>query len=661
MESGSRLGPYEIVSKLGSGGMGAVYLARHVELDRQVALKVLPPELLGPEALLRFEREARATARLSHPNIVGIHELGTAGRTSFLALELVEGESLQARLNKAGPLEPREATSLMATVSRAMAYAHEQGVLHRDLKPDNVLVDAGGQVRVTDFGLGRIAGEAQRRLTQTGDMLGTPAFAPPEQLVSSSGEEPGPAADVYGLGATLFALLTGRPPFQGSSALGVAKRVLAEAAPAPSSLQPQVDAALDRICRRCLAKEPRERYPSAAALADDLETWSVAPRGRRRVWPRLVLVAAASVVVALLAVSSWSGRARAPSEELGGASEDPTQPVARQPQPPSHDDDAPGAWAGPAWRVVAGPGPSARWGHAMAYDPARGVVLHGGRVQREWFDDVWIWDGELQSWARDRLPGPRRSNHRLVYDERDQGLVLLGGIEGQDPGGGPLWIVSAPYMWGSTGWEPLPGDTQFAGRFNHTMTYDDHGGRLIVAGGASVPGVGALSDAWSWRDGEWSFLTLGDACILGSPGAVDPDTRRPLRFGGLTYDTLGVFELHDGIFDLVGTQWVERPIEDPLPPARLSGCLVTARDRLVLYGGRVGRMFGSGGSGEILTDTWFCRRDRWKQLEGPGPSPREGMAAAYDPVRDQVLLFGGHDADGEPLADTWILELSPPG
>jgi hypothetical protein len=288
-----RLGPYEVIRELARGGMGAVYVARHTTLDRQVALKVL----LGLDAgrLKRFEIEARATAKLRHPNIVPIHEVGEDQGVRFLVMDLIEGVSLEGKVDRDGPLAPVEAARITARIARALDYAHGRGVLHRDMKPSNVLLDGEGQPLVTDFGLAKEA-EGEDQLTKTGQLIGTPVYMPPEQATGAR-DRIDARSDVYSVGATLYHMLTGGPPFQGDHLMNVVVAVVREPPEPPSRRRPGLDRGLEAICLRCLEKDPAARYPTAGALADDLERWLAAqetgaPRGgadRRLVAPLVAL------------------------------------------------------------------------------------------------------------------------------------------------------------------------------------------------------------------------------------------------------------------------------------------------------------------------------------------------------------------------------------
>jgi len=261
------LADYEILERLGHGGMGVVYKARQKSLGRTVALKmVLSGADAKPEELARFRREAEAVARFAHPNIVQIHEVGEHDGRPFLSLEFVEGGSLHKKLGGL-PQPAREAARLVETLARAVHHAHVQGVVHRDLKPANILMTASGVPKITDFGLARFAAGASH--TQSGEVLGTPSYMAPEQA-SGRISAIGPSSDVYALGATLFELLTGRPPFLAANALDTLRQVMELEPVSPASLQPSVPRDLATVCLKCLQKAPSKRYASAEALADDL-------------------------------------------------------------------------------------------------------------------------------------------------------------------------------------------------------------------------------------------------------------------------------------------------------------------------------------------------------------------------------------------------------
>jgi hypothetical protein len=319
---------YELLAELGRGGMGVVYQARQVSLNRLVALKmILAGGYAGEHELARFRTEAEAVARLQHPHIVQIHEVGEVAsgggdapvKLPFFSLEYCPGGSLAGKL-PGTPLPPREAAPLAAALARAMAAAHQKGIIHRDLKPANVLLAEDGTPKITDFGLAKKLEEAGH--TGTGDVLGTPSYMAPEQA-GGRAREVGPQADVYALGAILYELLTGRPPFKAATAMDTLLQVLSDEPVPVRRLQPKVPVDLETITLKCLQKEPAKRYGSAAALADDLRRFLAGepivarPVGmaerlvkwmRRR--PALAALVAVSVLAALGLSAVWFGLQR---------------------------------------------------------------------------------------------------------------------------------------------------------------------------------------------------------------------------------------------------------------------------------------------------------------------------------------------------------------
>jgi serine/threonine protein kinase len=341
-------GDYELLEEIARGGMGVVYRARQLSLNRIVAVKmILSGEFASPEAVQRFHAEAEAAARLQHPNIVAIHEVGEHEGHQYFSMDYVKGQNLSELVHE-HPLPAKRAAAYLKTIAEAIQYAHAQGVLHRDLKPSNILLDAHDQPRVTDFGLAKrlpergwpqpqqscqfethdtvgaafpseraAAGDSRAptdSLTSTGQILGSPYFMPPEQAGGKT-RAIGAHSDVYGLGAILYHLLTRRPPFVAETVPEILRRVLEQEPIAPRLLNPAVPRDLETICLRCLNKEPPRRYASAQALADELGRFlrdepilarPASPLAKAWRWCRrkpVIASLAAGIVVLLLVVA----------------------------------------------------------------------------------------------------------------------------------------------------------------------------------------------------------------------------------------------------------------------------------------------------------------------------------------------------------------------
>jgi serine/threonine-protein kinase len=269
--SAASFGDYEILEELGRGGMGVVYKARHVTFQRLVAIKmILSGGQAGAEQTARFLVEARAVARLQHPNIVQIHEIGEHDGLPYFSLEYADGDNLATKL-KGSPPSDMEAARLVELLARAVHYAHGRGIVHRDLKPANILLTADGIPKIADFGLAKFLSD-DSGATRTGAILGTPSYMAPEQATGKA-RDIGPAVDIYALGAILYELLTNRPPFRGES-IQETLRLVEEQPPEPPHVHnPRVDRALEAICLKCLEKAAKDRYPSAQALAEDLAAY----------------------------------------------------------------------------------------------------------------------------------------------------------------------------------------------------------------------------------------------------------------------------------------------------------------------------------------------------------------------------------------------------
>ena len=264
-------GDYELLEEIGRGGQGVVYRARQKSLNRTVALKVIGLGQWATEAhLKRFRLEAEAAARLDHPCIVPIHEVGERDGYCYFSMNFVEGGQLDEVVGRQ-PLPIRRAAEVIAKLAHAVHYAHEHGILHRDIKPGNILLDQKGEAHLTDFGLARLV-ETESTVTRTKEVLGTPSYMAPEQAVGET-KNLTSATDVYGLGAVLYQLLTGQPPFAGGTTYETVKLLLETDPRQPRLLNPKIDRDLSAICLKCLEKDPKRRYSSALALAEDLEHW----------------------------------------------------------------------------------------------------------------------------------------------------------------------------------------------------------------------------------------------------------------------------------------------------------------------------------------------------------------------------------------------------
>lgn len=274
-----RIGDYELLEEVGRGGMGVVYRARQISLNRAVALKmILRGEFATRAELSRFRAEAESAARLEHPHVVAVYEVGETVGQPYFSMQYVAGTTLARRLQE-GPLAPREAAGLLIPICRAVGEAHRRGILHRDLKPSNILIDSTGRPFVSDFGLAKrmrladdAVGTGPRSITGTGDIVGTPGYMAPEQAAGDRGEVT-VATDIYSLGAILYAMITGRPPFQAASPVDTLLMVLEQDPPPPRIVNPTADADLELIALKALQKPADLRYASADAMADDLTAY----------------------------------------------------------------------------------------------------------------------------------------------------------------------------------------------------------------------------------------------------------------------------------------------------------------------------------------------------------------------------------------------------
>src|SRR5205809_427734 len=265
------LGDYELLEEVGRGGQGVVFRARQKSLNRTVALKVISLGQWASKAhLKRFRREAEAAASLDHRGIVPIYEVGERDGSCYFSMKFIEGGQID-EVGRHTSISLRKAAELIAKVARTVYYAHEHGILHRDIKPGNILLDQEGEPHLTDFGLARLV-ETESTVTRTMEVLGTPSYMAAEQAVGNNAAISS-ATDVYGLGAVLYQLLTGQPPFAGGTTYETIKLLLDAEPRQPRLLNPKIDRDLSTICLKCLEKDPKRRYSSALALAEDLEHW----------------------------------------------------------------------------------------------------------------------------------------------------------------------------------------------------------------------------------------------------------------------------------------------------------------------------------------------------------------------------------------------------
>src|SRR5437867_9059253 len=308
------LGDYELLEEIGRGAQGVVFRARQKSLNRIVALKVISLGQWASKAhLKRFRREAEAAASLDHPSIVPIYEVGERDGSCYFSMKFVEGGQLD-EVSRRTPMSIRHAAELIAKVARTVHYAHEHGILHRDIKPGNILLDGKGEPHLTDFGLARLV-ETESTMTRTLDVLGTPSYMAPEQAMGNNAAVSS-VTDIYGLGAVLYQLLTGQPPFAGGATYETIKLLLDTEPRQPRLLNPKINRDLSTICLKCLEKDPKRRYASSLALAEDLERWlkhepirarrtGIFARGKKWVRRNPTSALLAASLITLVAAAGW--------------------------------------------------------------------------------------------------------------------------------------------------------------------------------------------------------------------------------------------------------------------------------------------------------------------------------------------------------------------
>jgi hypothetical protein len=376
-------GRYRLVELLGQGGMATVYRARDSQLERDVAVKVLRPEYgTDPDFLARFRQEARAAASLRHPGIVAVYDYGTDAVGPYIVMELVDGEDLASLVRRRGPLPPARAAALVAQAARALDAAHQRGLVHRDVKPGNILVTADDRVQVADFGIALALAESA--LTLPGTTLGSVHYFSPEQ---ARGEPATPASDIYGLGIVLYELLTGKRPWTGDSAAAVATARLSGPVPSPSAVRPGIPAELEAIVRKSLAPAPADRFPTAKAMAEALERFL----GDERRASGLAAAGAGAAAAAAAAAAASAGGVGPPP--IGHGAQTIAAGIAR-PNPRASVPYPPDAFAGKG--APTGPGAAGRRTVTTEED----VVDDGGVGASR-----WIWASALLALAILALSG----------------------------------------------------------------------------------------------------------------------------------------------------------------------------------------------------------------------------------------------------------------
>jgi serine/threonine-protein kinase len=483
---------------LGRGGMGVVYKARHRALGRLVALKmILSGNHADPLELARFRVEAEALARLQHPNIVQIFEVGDHEGRPFFALEFVEGGNLAAKLGGV-PLPPREAARMIETLARAVHAAHERKVIHRDLKPANVLLTPDGTPKVTDFGLAKRL-DAGSDLTQANAVMGTPSYMAPE-LALGKAAEVGPAADVYALGALLYEALTGRPPFRAASSLETLQQVLTDDPVAPRRLQARIPRDLETVCLKCLEKQVGRRCASALELAEELRRFQAGEPVRarryyrlRRAWRRIRWLAVAALAVAAAVGLLWleltRGATKPPDEPQSLATRRACPPVPWEPLPVEDVDGKPRPRDMSGFDVLENSGflDFSRW------RPVPPNQLQSGRVDPTFLTTVLR--------LRKHLGQP--NNKELIWQYRSSGYAV-------DPrcANRPCRVRRYSYL------ETMPDDRQ--GQVQKTMTVWEGVIDVSDAGNDGEPFDvtinaiywNAFHDQENGRPGEWMGIRL---------------------------------------------------------------------------------------------------------------------------------------------------------
>lgn len=635
-----QIGPFQVLSKLGQGGMGVVYEAFDPRLGRTLALKLMLRGRVGDVARERFWREAKALGELRHPGVVRLHEFGHTETGTYIAMERVEGRPLSDTLKDGARLPFARTARLVRDLADAVEAVHAHGILHRDLKPGNVMLrDSDGSPVLLDFGL--VRDESAERLTQTGTTLGTLTYMSPEQARGTSTTRLTPACDVYSLGVILFELLCGTRPYTGETAPELIAELLFGQLRSPRDVDPSVPADLNAICRQAMAREPGERYPSAAALRDDLDR---VLRGERvsGVSPRLAVVLVVMGLAALVGLglvlrhltsASVTQPAKTPAERTG-----PSEVAS-----PSR----PATWTWRERRVAGGPTSLVGSQGALAYDSKRKRVFMLGSDRGGDRPSLWSWDGERWEQHGAKGLGPSvREGHRMVYDAHRDRLVVFGGKQSWD---GEAPILNELWEWNGRGWErrdqPRRGP---GGRAWHIMVYDPDQRRTVLFAGNTAGAGGfktvVMRDMWAWDGERWELLHgMLDKGPLGWNPSLVYDTRRKVLV--LYTATANEAELWEWSPQV---KW-RRIWSGEGPGGLLMPGMVFDGEQVVLFGGSV-----LAARKKPRAETWTWNGRRWRQQTPASSPPARGYAGmVWDSQRKVAVLYGGWTKQQNHWNDLW--------
>jgi hypothetical protein len=650
--------------------MGVVYEVRHPNAPRSLALKPMHCGGAASEIdLERFRREADILLRIRHPNVVTVHERGDSPHGLYLVSDLVEGNDLKVML-RTGPLPPLRSAQIVRELAGAVQALHDNHVLHRDLKPENVIVRPDGTPILLDFGVARdLKAES---LTATGQLLGSPAFMSPEQ---ADGDKTllGPHTDVYGLGSVLFTLLSGRYPHAGGSLASTLKMILVDEPQWPSTDHPATPRALEEICKRAMAKEPHERYPTAQALEADLQRFldglktQESQSGSPKSTGRALVIAGLALLTAIVGIAVSGGIAI--GRRSASVPEAPS-PVAAQPAADETPAAAPKVRA--SWTQIAptapgqGPGTKNLW-QSMVYVPEReGMVLYGGQGDASTprthaaLTSLWLWkDGRWEPLEGTDVGSSLgvRTAGGMVYDEDRNLLLRYGGLKHPEntnrvQNRQDLWVGNPD---GTTkDFVEFQDPTQPTSRSYHGMAWDPSRRAVAVVGGLKnsfnldVKTKPRYSNAVHYRAADnWETLKLDEGPSPRARHALGYDRKRKrlVLFGGRAGKNM------NDLWELKGTtRWkeIDFKFEGETPPGDADGFLNGASfvfnteiQELILHGGEA--------AGKPLRRTYLYDGTRFKEIAATGPRA-DYSAFAWDPKRKVAVL---HGPDG-----TWELTIT---